>query len=216
MQILATNNTDFQSRNKTIRFADDIVRRVNNCYPRVSSSRLDDFEYIKLFRRFKCKLNERTEHLLRYDISEGFDNTDNFIGKILAFIKPVKKYKLGNCGESAQLSAIVAKVNGLKNCYIASLKTKEGKNLDHSVLYVEDKKPYVIDAWLGFADYVPKAVERYKKEFKHHFNSEVEDKLKFERLISDYTEVLNKDFSKTQINKIRKIFPEQLIKHSYT
>ena len=215
MQINPLNNTTFQSRNSTIRFADDIARHVNKCYPRISASLTDDFINIQAFRKFKKRLNRKTEDLLRTDISESFNEADNFIGKILAFVKPVKKYKLGNCGESAQLSAIVAKVNGLKDCFIASLITKEGKDLDHSVLYIKAKKPYIIDTWLGFADYVPNAISRYKNEFGFHFDIKEGEDMTFKELKSDYTEILNQDFTKTQINKIKKIFPEQLIKRGY-
>ena len=215
MQILPQNNINFQSRNKTIRFADDVARHVNKCYPRISSSLTDDFVNINAFRKFKKRINAETEYLLRADISEGFNEAENFIGKILAFVKPVKKYRRGNCGESAQLSAIVAKVNGLKDCYISSLVTKKGKDLDHSVLYVKDKKPYIIDAWLGFADFVPNALSRYKNEFGFHFDIKEGEKLALEKLETDFTDVLNADFSKSQINKIKKIFPEQFIKRGY-
>lgn len=215
MRINAPDNINFESRNKTIRVADDIARHVNKCYPRISSSLTDDFVNICGFRNFKKRLNKKTEQCLRYEISEKFDNADNFIGKIIAFVKPVKKYKLGNCGEGAQISAIVAKVNGLKNCYVASLTKATGEDLDHSVLLVNDKKPYVIDTWLGFADYIPNAFNRYKNEFNCHFNLNQNDKLAFKELKSDYTEVLNPDFSKTQINKIKKIFPEQFIKRGF-
>ena len=170
---------------------------------------------INAFRKFKKRINAETEYLLRADISEGFNEAENFIGKILAFVKPVKKYRRGNCGESAQLSAIVAKVNGLKDCYISSLVTKKGKDLDHSVLYVKDKKPYIIDAWLGFADFVPNALSRYKNEFGFHFDIKEGEKLALEKLETDFTDVLNADFSKSQINKIKKIFPEQFIKRGY-
>ena len=203
MQSVTPFNLNFKSRNKTIRFADDIARHVNKCYPRISSSLTDDFVNICGFRNFKKRINRRTEQYLRYEISEKFNEADNFIGKIIAFVKPVKKYKLGNCGESAQLSAIVSKVNGLKNCYVACLKKATGEDLDHSVLLVNDKKPYIIDAWLGFADYLPNAFKRYKNEFSYHFGINETDKLAFRELKSDYTDVLNPDFSKTQINKIK-------------
>ena len=215
MRITAPDNINFESRSKIIRNADDIARHVNKCYPRISSSLTDDFVNICGFRNFKKRINKKTENYLRYEISEKFDEADNFIGKIIAFVKPVKKYKLGNCGEGAQLSAIVAKVNGLKNCCVASLKKATGEDLDHSVLLVNDKKPYVIDAWLGFADYVPNAFNRYKNEFNCHFDLNETDKLMLKELKSDYTAVLNPDFSKTQINKIKKIFPEQFIKRGY-
>ena len=215
MKINSVNSTSFQSRNKTIRFADDIARRVNVCYPRVSSTLVDDFINVKAFRQCQNRLYEKISDFLRKDIGDSFDDADNFIGKILALIKPVKKYKVGNCGESAQLANIVAKVNGIKNCYIASLKTTIGKNLDHSVLYVNDEKPYVIDAWLGFADYVPNAMIRYNSEFKNHFFILKGDKLTFKKLNNDFTKVLNQDFSRAQVNKLKKIYPEHVIKRGY-
>ena len=214
MQVNTPHNINFQSKNKTIRFADDIARHVNKCYPRISTSLIDDFVNVQCFRNFKKRINARTEDM-RTDISENFDNAENFIGKILAFVKPVKKLKLGNCGESAQLATIIAKVNGIKNCYIASLKTTKNKNLDHSVIYVNDKKPYIIDTWLGFADYVPGAFSRYRSEYHNHFDIQEGDKLTFKKLKNDYTKVLNQDFSRSQINKIKNIFPEQFIKRGY-
>lgn len=206
---------NFQARGKTIRFADDIARRVNVCYPRISTSMIDDFVNVQTFRGFRKRLGERINNF-REEISDSFDDADNFIGKIMAFIKPVKRYKLGNCGESAQLANIVAKVNGIKNCYIASLKTSSLRNLDHSVLYVENNgKPYVIDSWLGFADYVPNAITRYKNEYKNHFFILKGDKLVFQKLDNDYTDCLNQDFKRSQINKLKKIYPEQVIKKGY-
>lgn len=215
MQIQPLNNINFESRNKTIRFADDIARRVNVCYPRVSSSIVDDFENICAFRDYQRKIGKRIRETLRGEISDSFDDADNFIGKILAFIKPIKKHKLGNCGESAQLASIVAKVNGIKDCYIASLRTSRGKCLDHSVLYVNDTNPYIIDAWLGFADYAPNAIRRFKNEYRKHFFILNDDKLVFEPVKSDYSEVLNQDYSRRQINKLRKLYPEQVIKKGY-
>ena len=214
MEIRNVNNTSFQAKNKTIRFADDIARHVNICYPRASSSRVDDFVNIQCFRKLKSKLNETTE-FMREDISDAFGETENVVGRLLSFIKPIKKYRIGNCGESAQLSSIVAKINGIKNCYIASLKTSCGKNLDHSVLFVNDEKPYIIDSWLGFADFVQNTITRYKSEYRHHYNFEDEDKLVFEKLENDYTEFLNQDFKKTHINKIKRIYPQLLKKRGY-
>ena len=215
MEIKDFSNISFQSRNKTIRLADDIARHVNKCYPRVSPSMVDDFVNINCFRRLKRRLMDDINDKLRSDISDAFDDGDSFIKKIKAFVKPVKKYRLGNCGESAQLAAIATKINGLKNSYIASLKTTDNRDLDHSVLYVNDKKPYIIDAWLGFADYIPNAIQRYKNEFGRHFNIEDGDKMVFKKLETDYTEFLNQDFSRSQINKLKNVFPEQYKRRGY-
>ena len=97
--------------------------------------------------------------------------------KIKALIKPVERYRLGNCGESAQLAAITAKINGIKDCHITHLYSANGEDIDHAVLYVNDKKPYIIDAWLGFADYVPNILNRYKNEYNDNFYIEPDEKI---------------------------------------
>lgn len=215
MQIQNINHTDFTSRNKTIRFADDISRRVNKCYPRISSTLVDDFNTAKHFKDYRIKLYKRVD-ALRNDMNDCYNDADTLIGRILAITKTVKKHRIGNCGESALLAEIIAKINGIKDCYVASLKTSRGKNLDHSVLFVNDKNPYIIDAWLGFADFVPKAIERFQNEFRAHFNIKDNDKLVLKKLNNDdYSECLNQNFSRRQINKLKRIYPNHVIRCGY-
>ena len=45
MEILANNNIAFTSRKFEIRFADDIARRANKCYPRLSNTKVDGFTH---------------------------------------------------------------------------------------------------------------------------------------------------------------------------
>ncbi len=216
MNVQKIDYTQFKSRNQTIRFADDVARHVNKCFPRISSTKVEEFVNINAFRNLKKRLNGETENKLRDEVSYYYDSADNFVGKIFAFIKPIKKYKLGNCGESAQLAAIVAKINGIKNCHIAQLCDKNGKDLDHSVLFVNDKKPYIIDCWLGFADYVPNIINKYKTQYNKIFKINDNDKPTFFTNINDtYTNFLKDDFTRTQINKLRRIYPELYIKKGY-
>ena len=216
MKIQKINSTKFQSRNQTIRYADDIARHVNKCYPRISATMVNEFVNINAFRNLKKRLNSETKNNLRDEISDNYDAADNFIGKILAFLKPIKKYKLGNCGESAQLAAIVAKINGIKDCHIAQLCEQNGEDLDHSVLFVNDKKPYIIDCWLGFADYAPNALNKYKTLYSKFFKLEDNKQLAFYTNINDeYTDFLKDDFTRTQINKLKRIYPELYIKKGY-
>ncbi len=214
MQIQNINHTNFTSRNKTIRFADDVSRRVNKCYPRISSTLVDDFNTAKHFKDYRIKLYKRID-TLRNDMDDCYDDADSLIGRILAITKTVKEHRIGNCGESALLAEIIAKINGIKDCYIASLKTSKGKNLDHSVLLVNDKKPYIIDAWLGFADFVPNTIKRFQSEFRNHFNIKDGDKLVFKKLEDEYADCLNQDFSRRQINKLKRIYPNHVIKRGY-
>ena len=210
-------STDFKSRNKTIRYADDIARQVNKCYPRISPSIVDDFKYSSKFRNFRFKIKYKLKDCVRGNTNYLFDHADSYIAELLAFIKPVKKYKLGNCGESAHLAAIIAHMNGIKNFHIASLVTSKGKNLDHSVIYVNDVNPYIIDAWLGFADYSSNAKSRFRNEYSMHFDKiEPDEKLVFEKIEDDlFSKTLNKEPTRRQLNKLKKILPNHVINRNY-
>ena len=217
MQISPVNNTNFQARSSTIRFADDIARRVNTCYPRISLSKIKSFGNAEKYSSLINDITEKLDKNIRKEKGDLYDGADSFCKKIKAFITPVKKNRLGNCGESAQLSSIVAKVNGIKDCGIVHLYTTEGKDLDHAVLFVNDKKPYIIDAWLGFADYVPNVLNKYNTLYKHIFDDiKQEDTLTFVSYADDeYTYFLKNNFTRKQINKLKKIYPEQFIKRGY-
>ena len=170
----------FTSRNATIRRADDIARLVNRQYPRISSTNIEDFKNInkhpEVFNRLANLINR-----VRFNMKTNMNKSEDNISKLKAFAEVVSDYKVGNCDESAKLAYIAAQANGLKDLQLAALETiafnpvdqtvQCVKSLDHLVLRVENnKKPYIIDPWLGFADYLPKAMQRYRSEFGHHFN----------------------------------------------
>ena len=174
--MLITNNSDinynslyFASRNKVIRRADDIVRCVNSQYPRISSSNIGDFSCSDKFEKLLTKLNKLSDRIreVMFNLEKKAVTDED---KLSALPYIVKMFKMGNCGESAILSAIAARVNGLKNFSIAKVCSSHNGDLDHSVVIVRGKNPYVLDAWLGFADYLPQAVQKYKGEFSYHFN----------------------------------------------
>ena len=209
MQVQNFSNLNFYSRNKEIRFADDIARKVNKCYPRVSSSKVICWKNSENYPNLIESLVLKTVYSMRFMRDELYDNAQSFHEAIFAFIEPIKKYKIGNCGESAHLSAIFAKINNIKNAHLANLVNSEGKSLDHFVLYVNNKKPYVIDSWLGFADYVPNALNRYKNEYKQYFDIENNETITFAtRFDDEYTDFFKNDFSKKQIKEILKKLPD--------
>ena len=211
MQIAFDNKT-FQSKNNSIRFADDIARKVNKCYPRISSSRVLCYKNTNDFLPFLESIILKTVCGMRFMKDEMYENAHSFYGKIRAFIEPVKKYKLGNCGESAQLAAIAAKINGIKHCHIAHVYNPNGKDMDHAILFVNAKKPYIIDSWFGFADYVSKALNKYKSEYKHFFDIKDEDNISLVSKIDDeYTDFLRNEFPAKRVNKLKRMYPELCI-----
>lgn len=213
MQIDNYSNIKFTSRNKTIRFADDIVRKVNNEFPRISASRVDDFSSIKSMSYYQLNLWGRIERMRDHrDIS--FLCSVGIVEKFSSLINPIKKLKIGNCSESTHLTTLVARLNGVKNCVPTSLYSPEGFDFDHSVLYVNDEKSYVIDAWLGFADYLPEARLRYQKEFRKHFEFDFADseRMIFQKSKNIYSNFLSREFSKSEIELLRAEFSNLVIK----
>ena len=166
------NTISFRSRNYEIRRADDIAREITKKYPMISSSKISSYPKANLFpdtiNRIDNKLGKTRMDAIKALSAYNFDITPK--DKILNFLKIMKKDKLGNCAEMTDLASIFAFLKGIKNTSRADIKNTAEEFLDHTVLYVDnDKKPYIIDPWLGFADYLPNAIQRYKSEFSNFF-----------------------------------------------
>lgn len=213
--ISRVNNVNYTARNKTIRFADDLARHVNKEFPRISQTLAEDLKnsdkFPVLMKRLKKSISEMRD--IKYDF---FERSKDFKTKVLSFIAPVKVYKKANCGESAELVILAAKANGIQNCKKCSLKTPSGRSYDHAVVLVEDKKPYIIDAWLGFADYVPNAIKRYQGEYRHHFDF---NGLKTEKMIVQQgtdtfysNKFLNQNFTKQNLDILKKDYSNLILK----
>ena len=158
---------NFTSRNKKIRRAEDITRKVNNEYPRVASSRIDDYQNIDKFMGLKRRYTDRIIQL-REDIDDEEDFFADTLDNIKVLPRLVSERKIGNCAESTVLAGIAAKVNGIENFEAVGFDSSDSGEIDHVALLVNDKKnPYIIDAWLGLADYVPNVIEKYKGEYSN-------------------------------------------------
>lgn len=218
MEINTKYNSNFQSKNRTIRRADDLARQINRAFPRQSASlTLPHINPMELspapYRRLWGKIHEMRE------LSERrYLKGQTFISKVKALINPIKKYKVGNCGESTDLAYFAAIGNGIKNCYRAHLISPYYEDYDHAVLYVDDKKPYIIDAWLGFADYVPNAIKRYQKDYRYLFCFEAMGTEKIELVSSAgtiYTDKLKKQkITDEEIKILQETFPELILKNN--
>ena len=209
-----TNNINFTSRNSEIRFADNLVRKINQEFPRVSVTKIECFKNSKEFDFLIENLWDLTS-LMRSVLGRKFIKTENPVEKIKLILDTIKNKKLGNCKESAQLSLIVAKMNGIKNCKVAYLLSPENYDYDHAIVFVEGKNPYIIDAWLGFADYVPNAIKKYQKDFRDYFDFEGSKTEKM-KVVEDFGLIqhfLNNIMSNHDINKAQTNYKELLLRN---
>lgn len=208
-------NINFSSRNKTIRFADDIARKVNKEFPRFSSTRIAGFKNIDHFQDLKNRARKKI-HDLRQLMYQKSLHSNNFEELLDATVDPIREFKAGNCSEAARLTLFAARLNGITNCRIVGLKGPNNYSYDHVVVLVNDKKPYIIDSWVGFADYIPNAIKRYQKDFRRNFifNSESNEKMFIDYrahdcYFSDFVsreelKILNKKFPQMKINQKNK------------
>ena len=168
------NVTSFISRNYEIRRADDIAREVIKKYPMVSSSKLGSLPKAEKFEDVVTRLHHKLCYT-RVSINDKLNSSNfNLTSKerILSFLRIIKNDRLGNCCEMVKLAMIRAFLNGITDTYIAGIRNSLFEIVDHNVLFVNDEKPYIIDPWLSFADYLPNAIQRYKSDFSEIFHFE--------------------------------------------
>lgn len=203
----------FGSANPQIRRANDMVRKINTSLPAVSQSRVSEFKHIDKFSFLRIKLNEKMRHTRNLKQSY-FSQAQDSYEQACAFIKPVMEKRMANCSECAQIAAISAQMNGIKDFELVKLNTIFGKDLDHTLLLVKNgKKPYIIDPWLGLADCVPKALEKYSGEYKYLFSDKLTARdLVFSPIKNSYSSFLKKPLPNDVIERLKSTFPKLLVK----
>ncbi len=178
----------FTSRNRNVRIADDVCRKVNKEFLVFSNTRLNQFEScnsdIRLL-RYKEALGDIINMFRFYYCQESFPQ------QIFKMLDGMKLLKAGNCEEFANATYLALKMNGYNNASVLYLysynpKTKNIVDLDHVVTALNFKLPsgykfidpekapklknllklnnesLILDAWAGFADSGAGAIRKYK------------------------------------------------------
>jgi len=219
MNFEINNNLNFQARNPVIKKADDIARYVNKLYPRISGTKIysldsySDSIYYKGKGPVLNKYNNKIQNVRGVSKKLYKCKKSNF-HKCTSYAEVIKKEKAGNCGESSFLARMVAACNGIKNTKIVYL-ASEGENLDHYMVYVNDKNPYIIDSWLGFADYIPNALAKFRSEYSKFIGIDglsTDSSLYF---LESQGNIITNDkmrYSKNLVNKLVEQYPELVLK----
>ncbi len=186
MKIYSINNISFTSKKPEIRKADDIQRRAKLEFPSLSSSYVNDF-YISTGRNSRITkrrtnlyehLRSLIEKVRKYPVNKLTPRKEYV--PYIENLNGVKKYKAGNCMESAMAAMSALYANGYKNTKLGSLVYKadfldkktgevlfsDSISLDHSFAVTDmnsgKNRNIVVDPWLGFADTKGGAISRYK------------------------------------------------------
>ena len=152
---------------------------------------------------------------MRNSISSEMKGADSYLSEIKVLPKYVSERKRGNCDESAKLALIAAKVNNINDSKLGLLFSLDSKKyLDHIVLCVQNEgNPYIIDPWLGFADFLPNAIQRYKNEYNYHFdlNGNPKERLILDPYVSYFAIIADRIPSK----KLKSSFKELILPKPY-
>lgn len=207
MRIQTQNFTypiNFSARKKEVRDADKILRIAKQNYPMISSTYADEmYECLpenkkaqKILSNIKCRIKDMRSYVnSTSDIIKALDSNTRYrtMEPLCIVLDEIKKNKVGNCYESAQLGLSALYSNGYMNSKMASLEYrtqiiyKESdevmyesfSQLDHVFVLTDmnkgGKKNIVIDPWLSFADSVSGAKERFKKIYTDKELKEKED-----------------------------------------
>lgn len=179
----------FQSRNASVRKADNVCRNIRKEFPVYSNTAMDRFVTINktpASRKIYSAVSDLIEKLRNY-----YNDDEVSIIKMLA---GMKKAKVGNCFEQSTVANLSLQLNGFKDVRQGFLvaynpKSNNIRDLDHTIavtnlkipknykyatfsdenltvsqLIKPDNNSIIVDAWAGFADNAGNSVARYKSD----------------------------------------------------
>lgn len=132
-----------------------------------------------------------------------------FGNRIKASLDMLQNFKIGNCGEEADIAEMILKINGINNAVKVNLSTDK-KLIDHAAcLFNSDGSEFkgiinnstiIVDPWFGKADYAKNMIVHYKAN-GNILGILPKDKIKFSTHQKDF-------ISKNEIEKLQKRYPE--------
>ncbi len=193
MEISSLNfmQPNFTARKEIIRRADDLVRHSRKNFPVLSNSYMDMFYNIRnyAFLSDKSKKADRLYNKVSERVGKVREHSDVYSenrsdGEYKALLGCIKDLKAGNCEECSDTLTATLAANGYYHSYkydlaldvsiinkeTGEVESSSRNQLDHTfVVTTLDKYPaseknrVVADSWLGFADSISGAKEKYKK-----------------------------------------------------
>ncbi|MBO7671840.1 hypothetical protein J6S88_00370 [bacterium] len=130
--------------------------------------------------------------------------------KLLDYVSSVH---FGNCGESAESVALILKMNGIEDVYIATVKNGE-KEVNHEIcIFNRDGSPFdgtiknnqtiIVDAWSGIVDFANTALKDIKSLCSKHFNLNKNHDLKV-----DTKHIARFELNDTELSTLKRRYPQ--------
>ncbi len=170
------NKVSFTGTKQLLRDADWICRKTTSAFPMISPTKIYFSNPDKIVKNPKF-----TKFLWEKSMQIQNDRKDRYFLKspfkfLLEVLYSVSVHKVGNCAEATSLAGMIAKMNGVENCYRISLTDlNECSKIDHTALLItkkpiknriiNSKESLIIDPWLGISGRAADVLSRYESEF---------------------------------------------------
>ena len=221
-------NIDRLSKTQIKKEAEKICRIINSEFPSISSTKISEFDNTKInpyFQQYTTKVQKRIDTEVRKPLWMAYRGEGSELPFYQTLVEKIKDIKAANCGDLSKLCRLICNMNGIPSYKAEMLiKKKDGQfggSIDHAIqilpLHITKEsiafKPFaklkdvlIIDPWLGFADFAPKAEEKFLKEFSRFFC--IEDGSK---IILDVYKDLEPKITTKVIEYFRQHFPQFII-----
>lgn len=203
-----------KERTQMKRQAEKVLRVLGGEFPVVSSSKVVEMPSLNKHWKFKILLFSISEKLksLRSEVFKPLVKSKD-LEYYEGCVNLVKEYKVANCGEMATLCKLLSNLNGIEvqpiGMFLQAKRCKKKIDIDHAIYAIsldgkqingkrnlsKQTNTLVIDPWLGFAEFGPKAEERFRYDYQQFFDIRDDLDLKIEAI--DDGEPVITDFMKT-------------------
>lgn len=235
-------NPSFTSRNQNIRKTDDVQRRARLTFPATSPTFIDTFyktpnssdeqreeQATLVLYKYDTKIGEIRQKVRNHSFEGTTPEEKKINAPIFGILKGVKETKAANCQECAAVAVACLAANGIYDIQRVKLELElkyvNKKNgtieyqanipIDHTAVKTRiGKDTIIVDAWMGFADSLSGAREKYKKAF---INEDIKNEIQkhssnFKMQKSRQNHIIDFDESyelRTSIRYISTEFPTQ-------
>ena len=181
MNIPSVNNqSSFHSRCPEVKLGQQICRVVNNEFPHYSMTKFQPIIKKHISKTKKPSAVMLLTNKLYNDRPSFQDEAlyPNYFSDLFSYIQ---KYHSFNCQESSLLSALMLKLNGIKNVYTAGVRKGDAK-IDHRVCFfnrdgskydnrIKNNQTIIVDPWTGICDFAGKVFKEYSGFWSEHLKS---------------------------------------------
>ena len=179
------------SRKQIKNEAEKVCRIINSEFPVISATKISEFDNTKInpyFQQYTTKVQKRIDTEVRKPLWLAYRGEGSELPFYQTLVEKIKDIKAANCGDLSKLCKLICNINNIPTRKAEMIFSQDGilkGRIDHAIQILpftdeqlkfaplsKLKDVLIIDPWLGFAEFAPKAGEMFQKEYGRFFGLE--------------------------------------------